>query len=36
MFRELGFLLVAGHGIDGAVKERMLDQVRGFFALPVE
>jgi isopenicillin N synthase-like dioxygenase len=36
VFRELGFLLVTGHGIDDGVKQRMLDQLRVFFALPVE
>ena len=36
VFREIGFLLVTGHGIDADVKERMLDQLRVFFALPVE
>jgi len=35
-FRELGFLLVSGHGIERDVKERMLDQLRVFFALPTE
>ena len=34
-FRDLGFLLVTGHGIERDVKERMLDQLRSFFALPV-
>jgi isopenicillin N synthase-like dioxygenase len=36
VFRELGFLLVSGHGIEPAVKGRMLDRLRDFFALPVE
>ena len=36
VFREIGFVLVTGHGIDSDVKERMLDQLRVFFALPVE
>jgi len=36
VFREIGFLLVAGHGIDPNVKGRMLDELRRFFALPVE
>ena len=36
IFRELGFLLVTGHGIDPEVKQRMLDQLRVFFALPIE
>jgi isopenicillin N synthase-like dioxygenase len=36
VFRELGFLLVSGHGLQPDVKERMLDQLRTFFALPVE
>jgi isopenicillin N synthase-like dioxygenase len=36
IFREIGFLLVTGHGIDAAVKQRMLDQLRRFFALPTE
>jgi isopenicillin N synthase-like dioxygenase len=34
IFREIGFLLVTGHGIEAAVKEGMLDQLRRFFALP--
>lgn len=36
VFRELGFLLMSGHGIEPDVKERMLDQLRAFFALPIE
>ena len=36
VFRELGFLLVTGHGIEAGIKQRMLDQLRVFFALPVE
>ena len=36
IFREIGFLLVTGHGIETAVKERMLEQLRLFFALPTE
>jgi isopenicillin N synthase-like dioxygenase len=36
IFREIGFLLVTGHGIETAVKERMLEQLRLFFALPAE
>jgi isopenicillin N synthase-like dioxygenase len=36
IFREIGFLLVTGHGIDAGVKERMLEQLRRFFALPSE
>ena len=28
IFREIGFLLVTGHGIETAVKERMLEQLR--------
>jgi isopenicillin N synthase-like dioxygenase len=34
IFREIGFLLITGHGIEKAVKERMLEQLRLFFALP--
>jgi isopenicillin N synthase-like dioxygenase len=36
VFRQLGFLLVTGHGIGPDVKGRMLDQLRDFFALPIE
>jgi isopenicillin N synthase-like dioxygenase len=36
VFREIGFLLVTGHGIEPAVKERMLEYMRRFFALPME
>ncbi|WP_395105388.1 isopenicillin N synthase family dioxygenase [Actinomadura sp. SCN-SB] len=32
--RQIGFFLVTGHGIDPAVKDRMLDAARAFFALP--
>jgi isopenicillin N synthase-like dioxygenase len=36
IFREIGFLLVTGHGIEAGVKQRMLEQLRLFFALPGE
>jgi isopenicillin N synthase-like dioxygenase len=34
--REIGFVLVTGHGLDPAVKAGMLDAARAFFALPAE
>jgi isopenicillin N synthase-like dioxygenase len=33
--REVGFLLVTGHGVDAAVKDALFDRMRAFFALPV-
>jgi isopenicillin N synthase-like dioxygenase len=33
--RELGFLLVTGHGVDAAVKAAFFDRMRAFFALPL-
>ncbi|GLY04272.1 MULTISPECIES: 2-oxoglutarate and iron-dependent oxygenase domain-containing protein [Actinoplanes] len=32
--RDSGFFLVGGHGIDGALQERIRAQARAFFALP--
>jgi len=34
--RELGFLLVKGHGVRQSTKENLLAKMREFFALPVE
>jgi isopenicillin N synthase-like dioxygenase len=34
--RETGFLLIAGHGIARDTRDAMFDQIRRFFALPVE
>jgi len=34
--RRLGFLLVTGHGVADETKERFLDAMREFFALPAE
>ena len=31
--REVGFLLVTGHGVDPAVKDALFEQMRDFFAL---
>jgi isopenicillin N synthase-like dioxygenase len=33
--REVGFLLVTGHGVDAAVKDAFFDRMRAFFALPI-
>jgi len=32
--RELGFLLVKGHGVQASTKENLLNKMREFFALP--
>jgi isopenicillin N synthase-like dioxygenase len=34
--REIGFFLIAGHGVDPAVKDAMFSAMHRFFALPVE
>jgi isopenicillin N synthase-like dioxygenase len=34
--RDVGFLLVTGHGMDDDVRLALLEQMRTFFALPVE
>lgn len=34
--REVGFLYIAGHGLDEALFERLLEQTKAFFALPYE
>jgi len=34
--RELGFLLVKGHGVQASTKENLLNKMREFFALPTE
>ncbi|MEO6653033.1 MAG: 2-oxoglutarate and iron-dependent oxygenase domain-containing protein [Ilumatobacteraceae bacterium] len=34
--REVGFLLVVGHGLTGDVKDGLFDQMRAFFASPNE
>ncbi len=34
-FRELGFLVVTGHGVEPAVRESFFDAMRSFFALPL-
>lgn len=34
--RQVGFLLVVGHGVAGNVRDDLLDQMRTFFALPNE
>ncbi|MEJ7801524.1 MAG: 2-oxoglutarate and iron-dependent oxygenase domain-containing protein, partial [Ilumatobacter sp.] len=34
--REVGFLLVVGHGLTEEVKADYFDKMREFFALPIE
>jgi isopenicillin N synthase-like dioxygenase len=34
--RDVGFLYVAGHGLDDGLFDRLLDRTRAFFAQPVE
>jgi isopenicillin N synthase-like dioxygenase len=33
--RQVGFLLVTGHGVDAAVKDAFFERMRAFFALPL-